>query len=855
MNFPILKTHKICHSLLIVWIMTQILTANAAPVQTRRVVGVVSDASTGERLPYITVTTGKKGRYAVTDSLGVFQLMIPSGTRLRITAEGFDPILYKGPYSNDTVRINLTPKVTTLEEFVVKPKKQKYSKKNNPAVDLMERVRRDHGKIAPEAIDGYNYDNYNKIVVALTDVEGGRGMWTIPVKDKKKLNQLIDTARWTGDKVMDLSIKEKSAVHVYRDGKSKEIVLGTRSDGLDKSFSNDYVNVFLDDALRDVDLYDNDIKMLRNEFVSPLSRAGADFYKYAIEDTVRIGDEMCVELSFAPHKPDMTSFNGKLYIPVADSVKYVRRALLRMPKATNVNYIRSMVISQNFTKDSLGKVHKVLDDLILTLQIVPNTPVFSFTRQARRNNFSYAGRPEYSSYLDMVGNTFKVNDWDVEDETFWTRARQVPLSYAESRLIGSNSALRSDKGFYWFEKLLNIVIKGYIPTGDSKSSKFDIGPINSFVSYTDASGWRLQLGGMTTANLFKHWFFRGYGAYSFKDHKWKGAAQVEYSFEKRKYHALEFPMNNLRLGWVYDNNQIGQGQGMFSNASLVGSLHRSSTDFITYRHQVVGEYEKEWRNNWSIKAGFRYTRQEKSHNVDFVYGNGREIGHFGQSAFTFAIRWAPNEKFYQNLDTRTNVTRDALVLNLRHEYGPKGLFGSRYNVSKTEFGLDKEFWLSAYGHVDIAIRAGKIWTQVPFTELFWQEANTSYTMNRYSYSMLNPMEFAMDEYASWSLQYYMNGIIFNRIPLIKKAKLREVIGFKGFFGHLSDKNNPMKAWGVLRFPDPNTSLMGSTPYMECSVGIDNILTLFRVDYVWRLTYRNRPGIDHSGVRVGLHFAF
>ena len=105
------------------------------------------------------------------------------------------------------------------------------------------------------------------------------------------------------------------------------------------------------------------------------------------------------------------------------------------------------------------------------------------------------------------------------------------------------------------------------------------------------------------------------------------------------------------------------------------------------------------------------------------------------------------------------------------------------------------------------------------------------------------------------MQYHAKGLLLDRIPFIKKARFREFISFKGIFSGLSRKNNPARAQGALRFPGDETTVMNATPYMECSVGIENILTFLRVEYVWRLTYRNRPDISRGGVRLGFHVTF
>ena len=87
-------------------------------------------------------------------------------------------------------------------------------------------------------------------------------------------------------------------------------------------------------------------------------------------------------------------------------------------------------------------------------------------------------------------------------------------------------------------------------------------------------------------------------------------------------------------------------------------------------------------------------------------------------------------------------------------------------------------------------------------------------------------------------------------------KLREVFSFRGIYGRLSNKNNPEFNNDLFRFPlETRCKPMEKKPYMEIGVGLDNIFTILRLDYVWRLTYRDTPGADKSGLRVQLHFTF
>ena len=171
------------------------------------------------------------------------------------------------------------------------------------------------------------------------------------------------------------------------------------------------------------------------------------------------------------------------------------------------------------------------------------------------------------------------------------------------------------------------------------------------------------------------------------------------------------------------------------------------------------------------------------------------------------------------------------------------MLGSDYTYNHTEAGVQKRFWFSAFGYTDVILKAGKVWDKVPFPLLIMPNANLSYTIQPESYSLMNAMEFMNDEYFSWDVTYFLNGWLFNRIPLLKKLKWREIVSCRGLYGHLSDKNNPELSDGLFAFPIADTRAMGKTPYVEVGVGIENIFKVLRLDYVWRLTYRDSPGID------------
>lgn len=743
--------------------------------------------------------------------------------------------------------IYLPPRTQMLDEVVVHRKKQKYSKKNNPAVIFMEKLRAAGDSLDPTRMPYFSTDEYEKLILGM-NIDGMPG--------DSVMRSYVDYSPVTGKPYITISMKEQrsKALHSNDPKANKRIVEGYRSVGIDQSFNVDNMRKIYNDVLRQIDLYQNDITLMQNRFVSPLSRIGPDFYKYYLTDTVMIDNEPCIELSFAPHNRESMGFAGRLYVPLNDSCMMVRKVVMQTPRGINLNYVKSLYIVQDFERDSLGNRIKTNDQLTVEFQVVAGTPEIYARRETRVTDHSYAPVTAYNKYYSAEGDEHFLPNAYERDDSYWTTERSGEMTSAQTNMEGFMTHLRSKKLFYWGEKFVALMDRGYIKTG--KKSRFDIGPLNTLISFNDIEGTRLRFGGMTTANLSKRWFARAYGAYGFKDHKWKYGGELEYSFIDKQYHSREFPMHSLRFSFSYDLDQLGQHYLFTNQDNVFLSLKRSDNYLMTYRRLFRLDYILEKRNGFSIQAGVKMERQEPTQWVPFVSTTGHRWNHYNASAFSIELRYAPGEEFYQSATMRRPINMDAPIILLTHEYGPKGFLGADFTLNKTELSVQKRFWFSAFGYADVIVKGSKLWSKVYYPSLPWANANLSYTIQPESFALLMPMEFAVDQSVSWDLTYWMNGLIFNRIPYLNRLKLREVLSFRGFYGSLTDKNNPLKQTDIPAFPEQShTRLMGHKPYMEIGVGLDNILTFLRVDYVWRLSYRDMPGVDKSGLRVSLHFSF
>ena len=817
--------------------------------------GVVTDSLTKEPLPYTSVYLKGTTEGGMTDNNGRFSFKTyrPEAT-LVISAVGYNEyVRLIHPAKSSKFNIALSPATYALDEVVVKPKRERYKKKDNPAVEFVRKMIEHRDDYSPDERDFWKRDRYEKMTFALNEFsEEQKKKWLF--KKFQFIFDYVDTSEVSGKPILTVSIKEKIAENYYRRSPEteKSVVTGIKRAGIDEIFSQESVQMLCEDLFREIDIFRNDITLLNNRFVSPLSNIGTSFYKYYLLDTILVDGVKCVDLGFVPFNSESFGFTGHIYVPEGDSTYFIKKVKLNVPRDINLNYVENMYLEQDYERLEDGTRIKTKDDAIIEFRIMPATQGLYARRMTTYDKFTFTPPDDLSVY-DFEGREKVEVDAQAKPEEFWVDNRHVPVKKKENAVDKLLARLREVPVFYYTEKVLGILISGYIETG--KDSKFDFGPMNTTISANEIEGARFRIGGLTTAQLNPHWFARGYVAYGTKDEKVKYSGEVEYSFNKKKFHSREFPINSIKLSHSYDIDQLGQHYLYTNKDNVFLSLKRKGDNKATYLRKTELSYLQERKGGFSFGLGIRNEIQQMATDrIAFIDGYGKKIKDYMQTNFEVKLRFAPNEKFYQTKSQRFPINLDAPVLTLSHNFAFKNFLGSKYSYNHTEFGIQKRFWFSAFGYFDAIVKAGKVWDKVPFPMLILPNANLSYTIQPESYALMNALEFINDQYVSWDFTYYANGALFNRIPLLKYMKLREVFAFRGLYGSLSKKNNPLYNKDLFVFPKGSTE-MDKMPYMECSVGLDNIFTILRVDYVWRLTYRESPNVSKGGVRIALHFSF
>lgn len=813
--------------------------------------GIVRDSVSNEPLPYASVILPGTRYSAVAASDGIFEIAVPDGSPyLVVNCVGYDrKILPLHRNSLNLYVAYLKPSVTELDELIVK--KKKYSKKNNPAIDFLNKLKNEAGRHNPLNQPFYSYDKYEIISVGLNDYHAessGAG------KKFKFLEEHVDTSDISGKPYLSLMVKEKRAVvnHRSNPASDKERVEAVRQAGVDEIVDQESMRVFFEDVMRETDVYDNDINLLQNRFVSPLSKIAPDFYRFYLTDTIEMDGEKCVVLSFYPRNKASFGFNGHIYVGAGDTTMFVRHVDMTVPKDINLNFVDNLYLSQDFVRDEKGMRHKTSDILTLEMSYMGKGSIYA-SKRTYYDDFSYDEIPD--SVFDHGGSSYMVNDAASRDDSYWDQARIHGISRGEKKVDLLMQRLRRVPLFYWGEKVLHIAFAGYIPTGGQ--SKFDIGPVNAMLSFNDIEKVRLRVGGMTTAALSPRWFGRFYTAYGIRDHRWKYGAEAEYSFVDKRLHSREFPVKSIRLESQYDLMYPGEQYEFTSPDNIVLSLKRMKDIRALYRRHNRIAFNWETESNITVNIALSNERSTPVMPMTLTTGNGDLLPALTGNSIELTLRYAPGEKFFQTRSYRIPVNLDAPAITLRHTLSPRGLFGTTYGVNKTSLHIAKRWWLSAFGYIDTYAGGGHIWGKTDWLSLFTPNVNLSYTIQPESFALLNPVEFVCSSYAMWDITYWANGALLNQIPLLKKLKLRETVGFRGYWGTLAQNCRPDQHLDLLQLPQ-ETSPEGMTdgPYMEMSAGLDNIFKVLRIEYVWRLNYREMSyEIDRHGLRIAIHTTF
>jgi hypothetical protein len=846
------KTGRLLGILLLLTVLGQ------AMAQQTVVQGVVTDAVSQRPLQYVSVVF-KGGRGTVTDSLGHYVLR-SSGNNptIQVSYVGYRTILKTiVPGTAQTIDISLETDPKAISNVTVTTNKRApYRNKGNPAVELIKRVIENKPINRMEHYDFVQYDQYEKMQVSLSNVSQKLTSSKM-LRKYQFMFENRDTTKIAGKSLLPVYLEETLSKKYFRrkPEKTKTIITGEKRVNYGEYIDNAGVSSYLNRLYMDVDVYDNDIPLFTYQFLSPIADLAPTFYMYYIRDTTTDANGMkLIKLYFTPRNTNDLLFRGNMWVTL-DGNYAVQKINMFLSKNANLNWVRELHIDLDFEKSEDSRYHLSKSTIMADASVTKNSGGGFFGERTVSFKNYRINVPQADSVYEGPA-LVRLANVDRHTDTFWQSNRHDTLSRTEAKVYSNIDSLEKMPSFRRTMAIATFLFSGYTSVGPY----FEVGPAAAFYSFNPIEGFKLRFGGRTTPKFNKRLYFETYGAYGFKDERWKGFLSTTYSLNNKSIYV--YPLNYIRASYQHDTKIPGQELQFVAEDNFLLSFKRGKNDKWLYNSNFKLEYVHEMANHLSYTLGFKNWKQEPAGSIVYTKvdnGNTVNVNKLITSEFSGELRWAPHEQFYQGKVYRIPIINKYPIFTLRFIAGIKGLMNSQYNYQNVNGRYEQRIYLSQLGYSDVVVEGGYIFGKLPYPLMTIHRANQTYAYQLNSFNLMNFQEFVSDHFVTFNIDHQFKGLFFNRVPLLKKLKLREVESAKILYGGVRDENNPLKDPALIKYPTvdglPTTFALDRTPYIEGSVGVANIFKLIRVDLVKRFNYLDHQYVASLGVRARFKFDF
>ncbi len=810
--------------------------------------GTVRDAVTNTPLVSCSVRAANFRRGTITDTAGHFSFVVECGIdSIRISMMGYQTSMRAiTTKESQEINLGLLPLTNTLTEVVV------YPKGYDPAVHLFKKILQHKSQNDPARFTSLQYEVYDKLEFDANNIS-----------EKTRKSRLVQPFAFVfnytdsgsrGEPQIPVFLTESIANYYYSKEPKKEKI--TYRAKQVSGIKNESVIKYLDDLKQQVDIYDNYLVLLKVSFVSPLADNGLSYYKYTIEERKAINGRKYFRLSFRPLHGSSNTFTGECW--VMDQTYAITAISMQMNRGANINWVKDINVSQDFipVTDSVMVVSK-------------NELTVSFTTLSKKT-LGFVGK-KVSYYKNIIVNNplidtafqHEKNDIAIlpslqKGNSYWEQHRFVPLTTKEQWVYTMVDSIRKVPAFTTYSNILTALGTGYYPVG-----KVDIGNVYKAFTANPIEGARFNLG-LRTNIRFSNWVqLKGYAGMGMKRHTFKYAVSSLFVLNRRNW-------ETIRLSYENDFASVADHTNELNENSIFGSLMRRVARGriqLVNNEQIKLQYQQYYKNGFSIQLAVDKRVLSPAFNTYYTHGKftphiiNSHSSYLGKSykvaEASVSVRYAYKEKILAGPFNRISLGSRYPVIECSYTRGFQvhdGLLQSDFNYHKYNITVSQNVNIPSLGRIVYTVEGGIIDGTLPILLLEVAKGNDTYYYNKYAFNNMNRYEFVSDHFASVFLEHHWGGFPFNRLPLLKKLNWRTVATFRALTGTMSDANKAAN-----RFRDSSLSyhfiVPDKQPYMEAGVGIENIFHVLRVDAVWRLNYRDRPGIVNFGLKAALQFSF
>ncbi len=815
-----------------------------ASAQDRVITGKVTDAKTGLPLISCSVYAQNSGNGVITDEHGEFAFAISNRTdSISISMIGYKTVSKSlSKQSEQVVNFAATPAENSMAAVVI-AFKSKYTKAQRLILKVIK------NKDANDAFNSTTFQcqMYDKMEVDLKN---------LPEKlQKNKLMRPLafafnnqDTTA-DHDKLLPVFLSETNSNYYYRRSPEKERYDYTsiKSSG----FDNKSILTYVDGLYKKINIYNNNIKLVDVNFVSPIADNALNFYDYNILDTLYFGNHRCIQVQFSPAHFGSNTFNGYLWI--ADTSFAIKSLVMHMDKNANVNFVKKFEISQFFEAENQPKFFPektvLFMDLVVPLKkqtgVIARKTTLYHDIILNNNSIDTAFDKKFVSISAYAADTAKMNPIQ----------RFEPLSKSEKSVYLLMDTLTKIPAVIAYAKIISALGSGYYSAGH-----VDLGDIYYIYTNNIVEGNRFTFGLKTNYKFNSRIQLKGYAGYATRDKQFRYLLGSVFVLNPRKWSTLRLEYSNDITGTYNHSDELDQNS-IF--AAFLRRVKSSQSRLINSKYTDV-DFLKYLSNDWAIEVDVNHNVLTPFFNVYYTYGDFKpytdslnETNNYTVNDATFSLRWSHKERFITQHYRRGSLGGYYPIITLSYTKGIKvnnGIFKSDLNFGKWNFYLEHNFPDGRIGTLSYIVDAGITNGVLPIVLLNVLKGNDTYYYNKYAFNNMNRFEFVTDKYASLSVQQNFGSFPFKYIPLLKKLKWRSLISFKGVIGGMSQANKIANGYydSTISY---HFTVPDKDPYMETGIGIDNIFHALRIDAVWRLNYLNNPGIPKFGIKASVAFKF
>jgi hypothetical protein len=766
----------------------------------------------------------------ISDFEGKFKLSIPTNTTsIHISAIGYESIDID--ISNQTkswYSVGLKEQDIELDEIVV-------NAGINPALLIQKNIVRNRKRNDPMQHNAYLYTKYMKHQFFLSQVDE---KFKNSVFFRKNQDAFFKFSEKDSLESMPISFHELITEEFKQKfpPKQRTTIKGENYTGV-SAFKESELNNFI--GIVETNFYQNYMLILDKDFISPLSNIGPVFYEYYIRDTIIENENTFYIIRFKPRRVKDLVFEGTFSVNMSDfSVAWVDA---KVSSNSNVNFIKNMNIYQEYQAINDSSYFFNKEQVVVDFYYSPrkdttkNEVLIRSSRSLQYSNIVLNMQSLEEISKEAIAYEVLYDDSEnIKDSSFWETYRKEFFDSTDLKSLNAINQVNNIGIVKLTDKALDAGLNGYIST-----KYIDWGPWEEMLQRNSVEGWRIAAIGRTSALWTGNHAISAFVAYGTEDKRWKygGGYAVELLGGRYRQFAIRYADNTISIG-NYQNNLLFLRENLVSpvETNIFSSLAGRVENYKLYRiKEAEVKFEQEWTPGFINKIQVNFHKHYSPEFFNFTKNNILDtINNFNSAEISLITRITWDEtiltKHFRRVYMGTKKPR--IYLNI--------IAGGYEIDEKTEPYFKLRFVMRHYfpllnGKLMCNYEAGNIWGQLPYPILEISRGNESFGYARFSYNLMDKMEFVHDRFVGTMIEYATPGVVFKHIPLLKKMNLRENVTFKSQWGQISDKHKE-----IMDFPQFMSPL--ESIYAEAGFGITNIFKILRLQWSWRLTQLDKPDV-------------